>query len=78
MISPNKQHKASPQMLSFVFSLAVQHGIDAEALSSMHFGKDFADLSEVEADGLIETIKSNDANYSADEAHCCTYGLALV
>ena len=78
MISPNKQHKASPQMLSFVFSLAVQYGVDAEALSSMHFFKDFADLSEVEADGLIETIKSNDANYSADEAHCCTYGLALV
>ena len=78
MISPNKQHKSSPQMLSFVFSLAVQYGVDAEVLSSMHFGKDFADLSEVEADGLIETIKSNDANYSADEAHCCTYGLALV
>ena len=78
MISPNKQHKASPQMLSFVFSLAVQYGVDAEVLSSMHFGKDFADLSEVEADALIEMIKSNDANYSADEAHCCTYGLALV
>ena len=44
----------------------------------MHFGKDLADLSEIEADGLIETIKSNDANYSADEAHCYTYGLALV
>ncbi|WP_256233800.1 MULTISPECIES: hypothetical protein [Desulfovibrio] len=41
----------------------------------MHFSKDFADLSEVEADGLIETIKSNDANYSADEAHYCTYVL---
>ena len=41
----------------------------------MHFGKDFADLSEVEADALIEMIKSNDANYSADEAHYCTYGL---
>ena len=78
MISPNKQHKASPKMLFFVFSLAVQYGVDAEVLSSMHFGKDFADLSEVEADGLIETIKSNDANYSADEAHCCTYGLTLV
>ena len=78
MISPNKQHKASPQMLSYVFSLAVQFGVDAEVLSSMHFGKDFADLSEVEADGLIEIIKSNDAIYSADEAHCCSYGLALV
>ena len=78
MISPNKQHKASPQMLSYVFNLAEQYGVDAEALSSMHFSKDFADLSEVEADGLIETIKSNDANYSADEAHCCTYGLTLV
>ena len=75
MISPNKQHKSSPQMLSFVFSLAVQYGVDAEALSSMHFSKDFADLSEVEADGLIEIIKSNDAIYSADEAHCWTYGL---
>ena len=67
MISPNKQHKASPQLLSYVFSLAVQFGVDAEVLSSMHFGKDFADLSEVEAVGLIETIKSNDANYSAEE-----------
>ena len=75
MISPNKQHKASPKMLSFVFSLAVQFGVDAEVLSSMHFGKDFADLSEVEADGLIEIIKSNDAIYSADEAHYCAYGL---
>ena len=78
MISPNKQHKASPQLLSYVFSLAVQFGVDAEVLSSMHFSKDFADLSEVEADGLIEIIKSNDAIYSADEAHCCSYGLALV
>ena len=75
MINHNKQHKASPQMLSFVFSLAVQYGVDAEALSSMHFSKDFADLSEVEADGLIEIIKSNDAIYSADEAHYCAYGL---
>lgn len=78
MSSLDKPHKASPQMLSYVFSLAVQYGVDAEALSSMHFSKDFADLSEVEADGLMEIIKSNDANYSADEAHCCTYGLALV
>ena len=75
MSSLNKSHKASPQMLSYVFSLAVQHGVDAEALSSMHFSKDFADLSEVEADGLIEIIKSNDAIYSADEAHYCAYGL---
>lgn len=75
MVSPNKQLKASPQMLSFVFSLAVQYGVDAEALSSMYFSKDFADLSDVEADGLIETIKSNDANYSTDEAHSWTYGL---
>ena len=69
MNSINRPPKASPQMLSFVFSLAVQYGVDAEALSSMHFFKDFADLSEVEADGLIETIKSNDAIYNADEAH---------
>ena len=78
MSSLNKPHKASPQLLSYVFSLALQFGVDAEALSSMHFSKDFADLSEVEADGLIEIIKSNDAIYSADEAHCCSYGLALV
>ena len=75
MISPNKQHKASPQLLSYVFSLAVQFGVDAEALSSIHFSKDFADLSELEADGLIEIIKSNDAIYSTDEAHSWTYGL---
>lgn len=75
MSSPNKLHKASPQLLSYMFSLALQFGVDAEVLSSMHFSKDFADLSEVEADGLIETIKSNDANYSADEAHYCTYVL---
>ena len=78
MSSINKLHTASPQMLSYVFSLAEQYSVDAEALSSMHFRKDFADLSEVEADGLIEIIKSNDAIYSADEAHCCSYGLALV
>ena len=78
MNSTNKPPKASPKMLSYVFSLAVQFGVDAEALSSMHFRKDFADLSEVEADGLIEIIKSDDAIYSADEAHCCSYGLALV
>ena len=75
MNSTNNPPKASPKMLSYVFSLAVQHGVDAEALSSMHFSKDFADLSEVEADGLIEIIKSNDAIYSADEAHYCAYGL---
>ena len=78
MNSTNTPPKASSKMLSYVFSLAVQFGVDAEALSSMHFRKDFADLSEVEADGLIEIIKSNDAIYSADEAHCCSYGLALV
>ena len=78
MNSTNNPPKASPKMLSYVFSLAEQYGVDAEALSSMHFRKDFADLSEVEADGLIEIIKSDDAIYSADEAHCCSYGLALV
>ena len=67
MSSPNKPHKASPQLLSYVFSLALQFGVDAESLSSMHFGKDFADLSEVEADGLIEIIKSDDVTYSAEE-----------
>ena len=67
MSSLDKPHKASPQLLSYVFSLAVQHGVDAEALSSMHFSKDFADLSEVEADGLIEIIKSDDVTYSAEE-----------
>ena len=75
MSSLSKPPKASPKMLSYVCSLAVQFGVDAEVLSSMHFSKDFADLSEVEADGLVEIIKSNDAIYSADEAHYCTYGL---
>ena len=75
MSSINRPPKASPQLLSYVYSLALQYGVDAEALSSMHFSKDFADLSEVEADGLIEIIKRNDAIYSADEAHYCTYGL---
>ena len=75
MSSINKQAKASPKMLSYVFSLAVQFGVDAEALSSMHFRKDFADLSEIEAGALIEIIKSDDMIYNADEAHYCTYGL---
>ena len=75
MSSLSKPPKASPQLLSYVYSLALQYGVDAEALSSMHFSKDFADLSEVEADGLIEIIKSNDAIYSAEEAHYCAYGL---
>ena len=67
LISPNKQHKASPQLLSYVFSLALQFGVDAEALSSMHFSKDLADLSEIEAGALIEIIKSDDVTYSAEE-----------
>ena len=75
MNSTSKPPKASPKMLSYVFSLAVQYGFDAEALSSMHFSKDLADLSEIEAGALIETIKSDDVTYCADEAHYCTYGL---
>ena len=67
MSSINKLHPASPQMLSYVFSLAIQHGVDAEALSSMHFSKDLADLSEIEAGALIEIIKSDDVTYSAEE-----------
>ena len=67
MSSTNKPPKASPKMLSYVFSLAVQFGVDAEALSSMHFSKDLADLSEIEAGALIETIKSDDVTYSAEE-----------
>lgn len=63
MSSTNKPPKASPKMLSYVFSLAVQFGVDAEALSSMHFSKDLADLSEIEAGALIETIKSDDVTY---------------
>lgn len=75
MNSTNKPPKASPKMLSYVFSLAVQFGVDAEALSSMHFSKDFVDMSEIEAGALIEITKSDDMTYSADEAHCCAYGL---
>lgn len=67
MSSLDKPHKASPQMLSYVFSLAVQYGVDAEVLSSMHFSKDLADLSEIEAGALIEIIKSDDVTYSAEE-----------
>ncbi len=67
MSSLDKPHKASPQLLSYVFSLAVQYGVDAEALSSMHFSKDMADLSEIEAGALIEIIKSDDVTYSAEE-----------
>ena len=75
MSSTNKPPKASPKILSYVFSLAVQHGVDAEVLSSMHFRKDLADLSEIEAGALIEIIKSDVVIYSADEAHYCAYGL---
>lgn len=75
MSSTNKPPKASPKMLSYVFSLAIQYGVDAEVLSAMHFRKDFADLSEIEAGVLIEIIKSDAVTYSADEAHCCAYGL---
>ena len=67
MSSLSKPPKASPKMLSYVFRLAVQYGVDAEALSSMHFSKDFADLSEIEAGALIEIIKSDDVTYSAEE-----------
>ena len=67
MNSINKQPKASHQMLSYVFNLAEQYSVDAEALSSMHFSKDMADLSEIEAGALIEIIKSDDVTYSAEE-----------
>ena len=67
MSSLSKPPKASSQMLSYVFSLAEQYGVDAEALSSMHFSKDMADLSEIEAGALIEIIKSDDVTYSAEE-----------
>ena len=70
MNSTSKPPKASPKMLSYVFSLAVQYGVDAEALSSMHFSKDLADLSEIEAGALIETIKSDDVTYCVDETPC--------
>lgn len=75
MSSPNKLHKAFPQLLSYMFSLALQFGVDAEVLSSMHFFKDFADLSETETADIVEIIKSNDAICDADEAHYCAYGL---
>ena len=75
MNSTNKPPKASPKMLSYVFSLAVQYGVDAEVLSEMHFRKDLADLSEIEVGALIEIIKSDDVIYSADEAHYFAYGL---
>ena len=67
MNSTNKPPKASPKMLSYVFSLAVQYGVDAEVLSEMHFRKDLADLSEIEVGALIEIIKSDDVTYSAEE-----------
>ena len=67
MSSLSKPPKASPKMLSYVFSLAEQYGVDAEALSSMHFSKDLAELSEIEAGALIEIIKSDDVTYSAEE-----------
>ena len=67
MSSLSKPPKASSQMLSYVFSLAEQYGVDAEALSSMHFSKDLAELSEIEAGALIEIIKSDDVTYSAEE-----------
>ena len=75
MSSINRPPKASPQLLSYVYSLALQYGVDAEALSSMHFSKDFADLSEEDVGSLIEIIKSDDVIYSADEAHYFAYGL---
>ena len=75
MSSLSKPPKASPKMLSYVFSLAIQYGVDAEVLSEMHFRKDLADLSEIEVGALIEIIKSDDVIYSADEAHYFAYGL---
>lgn len=75
MNSTNKPPKASPKMLSYVFSLAIQYGVDAEVLSEMHFRKDLADLSEIEVGALIEIIKSDDVIYSADAAHYFAYGL---
>lgn len=51
-------YPASHQQLSYLYSLAERNGMDAEALSTMAFGKDIADLSKAEAELLIEHIKN--------------------
>lgn len=68
----NEQHttQSFPQNAILRVQLALQFGVDAEVLSSMHFSKDLADLSEAEACSLMEIIKSEDVTYSADEPPC--------
>lgn len=51
-------YPASYQQLSYLYSLADSNGLDAEALSTMAFGKDLADITKSEAELLIEQIKN--------------------
>lgn len=56
---------ASQQQLFYLYSLAENAGMDAEALSFMTFCKDLADLSKSEAESLIGLIKGQDVRNSS-------------
>lgn len=51
-----KTHPASPKQLDYLCDLAEKEGMDAEALASIGYNKDVADLTEDEAGALIAAI----------------------
>ena len=44
------------KQLSYLFDLAERQGLDAEALCSIHFSKEFAEMTANEASQLIDLL----------------------
>lgn len=51
-----KPYPASTRQLNYLCTLAERKGMDGEALASIHYRKDVADLTEDEAGTLITII----------------------
>ena len=48
---------ASDKQLSYAYDLAERQGLDAEALCSINFYKEYSDMTANEASQLIEMLK---------------------
>jgi len=48
---------ASEKQLNFLFELAERQGLDAEALCSINFYKEYSDMTANEASQLIDLLK---------------------
>ena len=48
---------ASDKQLCYAYDLAERQGLDAEALCSIHFSKEFAEMTANEASQLIDLLR---------------------